>query len=543
MPLEIRELLFPRKGLNESMRLSSSSSMESGDFTVRCENVVGFDPRTGRNRGASRSGLRKFCPDVVSGSSPVQDINHVIGFTERDVMFYEDGTNMLLEDGSTTMDLEAASSPTNQSRQTSVIAVAGGTVAEIAATGTTSITDGESALSSEKYSILSTQYGLDLYFADGSNYKIYDAGAGAVTTWSATVGDLPEDDDGNRATLIETWAGRIVLAGLPGDGRNWFMSAIDDPLDWDYSPAVVNVAMAVAGNSSDAGQVSDDIVTALIPYTDDVLLIGGDHSIYRMSGNPADGGRLDLVSDIVGIAVGRAWCKSPDGTVWFFGSRGGVYRMDALQGIPQRVTANSIDERLADIHLTDNQIRLEWDDRSLGVRLFVTPNDGSATTHYLYDLRNEAWWLVTFADADFSPNTLHLLDGDDPDDRFLLLGCRDGYVRQFDVDVTNDDGRGIESEVWLGPMFNLCVQELRGIFALSSGQVCWELFDGNSAEEALESGAVCSGRFDGGRNRSQWPRRHLRQGYLRLSSTSPWAMESLLANVMQDSAVRARMWQ
>ena len=543
MPVEIRELLFPLKGLNESRRLTLSSSVESGDFTVRCANVLGFDPRTGRNCGASRSGLRKFCPETVSGSDPVQNINHVVGFTERDVMLYEDGTNMLLEDGSTTMDMESASSSTNQQRQTSVISVAGGTIAEISSTAKSVITGGISALSSAKHSILSTQYGLDLYFADGSNYKIYDAGAAAITNWTATEGTLPEDDDGNRATLIETWAGRIVLAGLPGDGRNWFMSAIDDPLNWDYSPAVVTVGMAVAGNSSDAGQVSDDVVTALIPYTDDVLLICGDHSIYRMSGNPADGGRLDLVSDIVGVAVGRAWCKSPDGTVWFFGSRGGVYRMDANQGIPQRITANSIDERLADVHLSDNQISMKWDDRHLGVRLFVSPNDGSSATHFFYDLRNQAWWLVKFADSSFNPHTVHLLDGDAPEDRALLIGCQDGYVRQFDVDSTNDDGCGIESEVWFGPFFNVIVQEMRAIFSLLSGSVRWELFDGSSAEEALASGSVSSGVFAGGRSRSQWPRRHIRQGYLRLSATTVWSLESLVVNVLPDAPGRERMWQ
>jgi hypothetical protein len=346
---------------------------------------------------------------------------------------------------------------------------------------------------------------------------------------------------GSRCSLIAVWGGRIVMSGLKTDPNNIFMSAVGDPFNWDYSPAVQTVQQAVAGNITAGYGKNPDIVTALIPYTDDVLLIGGTHSIRKFLGNPAEGGINVSVTDITGIAFGAAWCQSPEGVIYFFGSRGGVYKIDPENGIPNRVTALTIDERLADIDLDSTIVTLEWDDRAMAVRIYMTPLDGSDTTHYVWDVRNEAWWPFSYASASHNPMAVRLLAGERAADRSLLEYGRDGYVRVIDPDATSDDGNAIASVVYIGPFSNLMVKELQATLGENSSNVTWAFCTASSLERALDASPRQTGTFRAGRNASHWPRGFIEQGYLRLSATGPWAMEHLAASVDQVNETMQRV--
>src|SRR6202020_709199 len=105
-----------------------------------------------------------------------------------------------------------------------------------------------------------------------------------------------------------------------------------------YNPVPYVATAAVAGNNSTVGVVGD-VVTALIPYSDDLLIFGGDHTIYIMTGDPAAGGQIDLVSDAIGMAFGIPWCKDPYGTVYFFSNRTGIYTLVPGQA-PVRISQN-----------------------------------------------------------------------------------------------------------------------------------------------------------------------------------------------------------
>lgn len=534
MPNRQINLQFPLKGLDESRAFAAQMGGEGGYTTALCDNVCGYDPKTGRNRGSSRGGLGKWCSAQVNGALPIQDLAQVVGTVEPGVLFQEDDFALLQENGDF-IDLEASNSSSVGDRLVTVVGTAGGEPKVLTATAATAITSGPGALSTSQQVIFSTQFQEDLYFCDGTVYKIFDVSANAIVAWTATAGTLPVDSNSNVATLIERWNNRLVLSGVAGDSRTLFFSAVGDALDYDYTPDVITTTMAVA-------LAHDDIVTAFIPYTDDVALIGGDHTIYRLSGDPADGGRRDLVSEQTGIAFGRAWCKSPEGTVYFMGSRGGIYRIDPGGGIPQRLTATTIDERLADVNMDTNMFRLVWDDRHLCVRIFITPKDGSATTNYVWDVRNQAWWPLTFGNDDHNPICVLLLSGYSADDRTVLLGCQDGYVRMFDPDASTDDGSGIESFVFLGPFTNMTFQEFQATLGATSGNLTWSIHEAETLEEALTSQASATGQWRSGRNRSQWPRRYLRRGYIKLASTESWALEQAMALVEQGSVQRGRIW-
>lgn len=542
--MKMVEVNFPVKGLNEAYSyddqpkggFNQQTGVFGGGTTPRCANVYAYDPRTGRRRGSSRCGTSKYCSAAVNGTRAIQDINHVVGVTEGTVTRrLEDGTLRILENG-TFRELEQTSGNTGE-RIVTVLSVAGGSIYVITTTAATLATNGGGALLADSYTIFSQPYQLDVYYCDGSNYKVYDVSSAAVTTWSATSGTIPAG-----GTLICLFNGRLVVAGFKDNPQNYAMSAVDDARDFDFAPATLSDTMAVAGNNTQGAGLVGDIVTALMPWRDDVMFFGCANSIYRMSGDPAAGGRIDLVSTITGVAWGRAFCLSPEGVMYFVGSRGGIYKLDPNGGVPQRITALVLDERFADLNMDDNLFRLEWDDRAIGVRIFITPKDGSDTTHYLYDLRNDAWWPITYANDDHNPLTTHLLDGYASGDRVILMGGQDSYIRMEDVSATTDDGQPIESEVFLGPMNNQMVMELQATFSNDTGNVNWSIHTAEELETALDSSAAASGRFSAGRNRSQWPRRRISQGYLRMASSEPWSLEKMVAGVELDSSTRARIF-
>lgn len=622
MPTRQIELQFPLKGLNESQAFVRQAGGQSGTHTTaKCENVVGFDPATGRNRGGARAGTRKYCPDRIDGAAAGQCLVHVVSNVEistRDTGASSSpaGETRVTASG-VIRGLGAGSVTVTAARVTTLLGVSNGTVALITTAGVTVVASGTSALSSARRVIFAAAFFSDVYFCDGANYKYYDTSAEEILEWTATTaGTMPAQEannliitgatnatpivitsvahgqtdgdiitvsgvlgntaangtwtianltsdtfelvdsvgngayvsggiftrqSGSRCSLIAVWGGRIVLSGLDTDPNNIFMSAVGDPFDFDYSPDIQTIQQAVAGSITSGFGKNPDIVTALIPYTDDVLLIGGTHSIRRFLGNPADGGINVSVTEITGVAYGSAWCQSPEGIIYFFGSRGGVYRIDPENGVPNRLTALTIDERLTDIDLDANLVTLEWDDRAIAVRIYITPEDGTATTHYVWDVRNEAWWPFKYANSEHNPMAVHLLSGNTVAERRILEYGQDGYIRIVDVDSESDDGNPIESFVYLGPFSAMMFVEIAASLREGSNPVTWEFCSASSHERALTVAPRQNGRITAGRNGSQWPRTFVEHGYLRLSATGPWAIEYLTVAVEQVSDTMNRV--
>jgi len=438
-------------------------------------------------------------------------------------------------------------------RQTRLLVVAGGTVKSVdRSTGTvSSVTAGDNALDQSAPVVYGTSYFPDIYFADGKSTKYYRSSNKTITSWTTTAGSLPSytvNTEVQRPRLICTWNARIVQSGLAGDPQNWFMSAMTNPRDWDYSPATTCETQAVAGNASDASEVQD-VINALIPWNNDYLVFGMDHSIGQMSGNPAGGGRFDMLSDVTGVAWGRAFALHPDKSLWFIGSRGGLYRFELGQQQPRRISETTIDERLADINLAETVIRMQWDDRMQGFLIALTPMDrSSATTHYFFDARNQAWFPWQFANADHNPKVIYLFDGDDVADRVMLLGSWDGFVRNLDYDGTADDGTAIDSYVMIGPLQSpelvpVMLTSISGVLGSSSSAVTWSLHPGDSAQEALTAPAVNSGTFGSGKNR--WSRYRVASHSLFIklrnnSNSQAWQLEGLQITLRATSAKFAR---
>ena len=340
-------------------------------------------------------------------------------------------------------------------------------------------------------------YGPWSLFCDGYQYKVAEASPYKIgfRSWPASAGSLPTGSDGRAARLVENWRGRVVLSGIADDPTNWFMSALGDPTDWNYFPSVTVETQAVAGNNTSAGKCPD-VINTIIPYSDDLLLFGGDKSIWQMTGDPMSGGRMDLLSSGGGMSFGRPWAKDPSGRLFFFGSRGGVYVMIPSQRMPEKISGGSLDERLRNVNLQTNTILLEWSDEEDGLYIFVCPRtpagDASSTNSvaYFWDSKTNAWWPDSFAYAK-QPMCTAVSDGDAPGDRKMLLGGRDGKVYILDEDSSTDDGESVFAHVLVGPIASrtgnlMCLEELQIIVSENSDGAKFTVYVGDT-EPARET--------------------------------------------------------
>lgn len=321
-----------------------------------------------------------------------------------------------------------------------VLGVSGGNVVTFSPSGVTTPTGGSGALDSTAKYVQSTTLYKKAYFTDGRQLKQYDPTTDTVSEYkSLSSGAMP-----SRCALIESWRGRIVLARSADEPHNWFLSKKDDPTNWDFFPPTPTEIDAVAGNNSLAG-LCPDIINSVVPYSEDILVFGGDHSIWMLVGDPAAGGRLELVSDITGMAFGRPWCKDPNGLLYFVGSRGGLFKW-APGAKPERISLYKIERQLQEIDFGTNYVRLVWNYQDEGLHIFQCPfgSGGAQLSHWFWEQKPDAFAKDLFGTSVYTnvqPTAVSVIDGDSFDDRVLLVGGEDGHVRQWDSDARSDDTR------------------------------------------------------------------------------------------------------
>jgi len=505
MGTQLFQQAFPFKGINENYSFHGQPPGTCADAL----NVRAYDPDTGRSRGAQRAGLSKYLSGQhTGGTKTIQDLTSLVFVVAA-----------------------AEVATTINWRNIKRVAVCNGSVQTFTTSAFATPTSGSGALSSLANKIFSAPMFDKLYFADGVNEKLYNLTTDAVAAWTASSGSLPGTT--YKPRLIELWHGRIVCSGVRDDPHNWFMSAVGDADNWNYSPATTVETQAIAGNNSTAGKVGD-VINTMIPYNDDLLIFGCDHSIWQLTGDPVAGGRIDRISDITGMSFGRPWAKTPDGAIYFWGSRGGLYRM--IPGsAPERISADKIDERFADVDIENVMVSMVWDDRTQGLHVFISPLTAAAATHYYYDARNDSFWADSFASTNHNPITVDLFDGDDPTDRVVLLGGMDGYIRKIDVAADDDDTEDIDSYVVIGPVklaqnMSFRLDEIQVLLGENSDAAKLEVYVGNTVEQAYNSTQVFEANLVAGRNPSKRPRRRGHAAYIKILNDDPdskWSYESM----------------
>lgn len=348
--------------------------------------------------------------------------------------------------------LVSTSSATGTPRDVKFVAVSNGNIRTFT-TSAISTPSGTPTLDASSQFISSAVIYRKLYLSDGLSYKVYDPKTDTVSTHTASsAGTIPP-----RCKLMCAWRNRLVLARDPDNPSNYFMSAVGDPANWDFFPPDSPIpTQALKGVNAIPGRPSD-LINTLIPYSDDLLIIGGERSIRRFTGDPAAGGQIDLISDTYGTGFGPCWAKAPDGTLFVYMSRGGVLRMSP-GSLPVPITDGVIERRFRAIDLATYYMQLVWDTREFGLRVYQIPYAGhSGTTAikmWFWSAKTNAWMEDEYSvsgSIDTRPTYACHLDGDGESARVVVQGSQDGYVRLISESAKTDDTVAIDARVMLGP--------------------------------------------------------------------------------------------
>lgn len=523
------DLHFPAAGVSVSEAFGRQPNRpvlgKYSRSTTLGRNVRTFDS-LGRARGGLRPGLQKY---LAARPGSVRYVTQCLG-----LLAYVGGSPV---------------QSSQQGRDNRLFAISQGNMYYVSAGGTTwtAVTNstGETPPLNITGIVRYTVCNQYVFFADGTNRVYYDPVSNSLKPWTLTAGEFPTDADDNYPRLICTWNGRVVMADILGDTINIFASAQGDPFDYDYDPPDTPVPQttAFALNAAPMGYTGKPITT-LIPYSDDQLVIGMTSQIAVLRGDPYAGGRIDLVTNTIGMAYGDSWCMDGTGVVYFFSNLNSIFRF--VPGAQPERMSHPIDNLLEDVDPGEYQILLGWEENRQELHVWVTLLSTTlATTHYVWEKEANAWWTVVFSNSDHNPLCRVHFDGNDRADRRLLIGSWDGYVRSVSTDATDDDGTDIDSEVWIGPFLTnigdeVLLREVQGILGEDSGDVNYEVYVGQTAEEALSSTAVASGTWSAGRNYNDVVMRAGYAAYIRITSAVPWAMESVRVLVGDQGTVRRR---
>jgi hypothetical protein len=346
-----------------------------------------------------------------------------------------------------------------------------------------------------------------------------------------SAGQVPQ-----RCRIVVAWNGRIVLTRSAEDPTKIYFSAQEDILNWDTDPDVPSYQQAVT-------MPAYDMVTAFIPGEADTATIGCDSSILRLFGDPAQGGRIVNVSSEIGIAFGTAWATDDEGVLYFFGQLGEVYALPPGESAAAPTPiSNSIRERLREVDLTAVQVELTWDTSARGLRVTqknITP--GTSRLGWFWEKETQTWNEDDTLLPGLQATAITVLDGEEPDDRTMLIGCEDGYVREVTPSATDDDGSPIEASVLIGPFAaptQVMFWELEVMLASDQGPARYEWFV--SEKPDVKGDPVGFGTLNPGRN-LVLERATGSYIWLRIFSagTEAWAFES--ASVLTSPAGRHRV--
>lgn len=247
------------------------------------------------------------------------------------------------------------------------------------------------------------------------------------------VGTMP-----SQATIGCLYRGRCVLAGDTDYPHQWYMSKVNNPFNFYYDST--DPLTAVRGGNADVGEIGD-IITALIPYKDDYLVIGCTNSVWLMVGDPSSGGQLAEFSLTTGIWGQNAWCFDDANNLYFFGLNG-LYKASVTgQGIspPINISSITLPNWISDWDLDSglHEINLQYDPINKGILISKVVIATGVVVAYWYDLNSQGFFPESYP-ADCGVHCSYYYTATDASYKKVLYGCDDGYIREFDSNTKYD---------------------------------------------------------------------------------------------------------
>jgi hypothetical protein len=449
--------------------------------------------------------------------------------------------------------------------------------------GTVTVTNGNATLSGGSWSgvpgVAATNYTLTLSMpnTNGVGMQVYavasiNQGAGTlVLTDTTTDANMPAGTtyilawDGNpnyqgvpplECNLCCNWRGRLVFAG---PGTIWYMSRIDDPIDFNYGADPTDPSRAVGGADQTTTASLVDNILALMPHSSDYLIMGGAESMSLMNGDPAYGGQIVTLSRDVGVLGPTAFCNLPDGSMVFL-SRDGIYFIASAAGsYPQPISRPLLPAELLDVDWIQNTICMAYDVQGIGIHLSITPIPGESPAsidfnHWFIDWGSKRFWPMVYP-SNCAPNAMVRWAATGSTGGYVVFGCLDGYLRIFSNASTTDDATsgaaGIVSLVTYGPLrfggagYDSQIKQIAAdLDPATTGSVPWSIYGDLTAEKVLNNilnsvATPWSGTFAAGFNHRQYP---LARGGATAVVLNPtgvqWAIEGLRVEADRKGPLR-----
>lgn len=270
------------------------------------------------------------------------------------------------------------------------------------------------------------------------------------TSWVETAGKegLPE----GGANIGCLCFGRIFLNNL-NSPHQWYTCRVNNPLDWLVNQD--DIGTPVSSQTSKAGLVGDEI-TAMIPFRDHYLMFGCLNEMSVLRGDPAAGGVLTPIPGVDGVFSPTSWCYDNEGNLYVLGP-------DALYGLSPDAIVNALPAKhLTKEHLPNlissiglnrrtDRVSMQYDKKRHGIAVHIVQMDGAWSTCFWIDLRTGGFFPEEYQNDHIAASML-FYNSRITDERELLLGGQDGYIRkQSETDKNDDGGNAIESWVTIGP--------------------------------------------------------------------------------------------
>lgn len=379
------------------------------------------------------------------------------------------------------------------------------------------------------------------YFARGGQTCLKRAlsttsGAGAALS-NAGGGVAP-----TNCGIVGHHESRLWLMGDTANSQTVYVSAIDDPTNWNY---------AVTDDPSAAFVFTvDEPPTAFTSHTLNCGLVGCVDSLVAIRGNPNEGGEIDIISHFVGPVSQAACTHDSTGAFWFL-SRDGLYRVPP--GCGDQVTSISREALPNDLvalnpGTASTYCSLSYDPRFRQLLICVNQTGTANDFFWTFDLQRPGggWWQHTFATALQLGVTLKSASTDAKS--ALLAITAAGAVNQFDMASSESiASHCIYEPIPLGrPGLQGILHAVQASIATGSSPVSATLHLGKTAELAVENAinsvtAFTFQDFPAGLSTWQQPHRNDAYACLKLfgTGTDRCSIERLEATLQSAGLRRA----
>lgn len=379
------------------------------------------------------------------------------------------------------------------------------------------------------------------------NWQVYPDDADTAT--EQVNGKMPD-----QPTILALYRGRIVQSGDRNSPHVMYMSEIANPFNFSYGSD--DAIGAVAQSSGYAGNIGD-IVTAVIPYRDDYMIIGCSQTMWLMRGDPASGGSIDQISFTAGLFDKTSFAWDSEDNLYFLDCNG-IYRVPAGFGAVEKMTQNTLPDFNNEFALTPDvhRVTVAYDRKKHGILICKTDVDTGDNQNWWLDLRTGGFFPEKYP-ADCSVYAANYYSADDPAYRKLLLGCRDGFIRVFDTRLYKDQTAGteeaIESWMLIGPGRMTSenkqglLSELLFVLSEESNLLQFQIYTAKTAQAAIKAAldenvaANSAGSIQAGLSSTVRPRCRGAYLILKISNVTldrSWAFEKITGKIIPAGVLR-----